>query len=137
MDNVFAILFLFVFPGFAIYFGRKWYKLRKEFKHLSDEKSTIESNLQSLSSQTEEYKKRISDLQEEFDLLSPYRQVADAHEEAGAILEKAAAEARAILDSTVFIFIRVHNQQLTGHDRWLHAVSGSADDMDASEPVDT
>lgn len=94
----FAIVFFLVIPALAIYFGRKWYKLRAEVKQISDEKSMLAENVKSLSTQAEEYKKQIDHLQAESDRLSPYRQVADAHEEARAILEKASAEARAILD---------------------------------------
>ena len=93
-----AIVFVFVIPALAIYFGRQWNKLRKEIKRISDEKSALETKTQSLSSQAEEYKKQISDLQAEFDRLSPYQQVADAQEEARIILEKASVEARTILD---------------------------------------
>lgn len=98
MEGFFAIVFFFVIPGLAIYFGRKWYKLRIEIKKIVDEKSLLMAKVDSLSVQEEEYKKQINDLQMEFDRLSPYRQVADAHEEAKSILEKASMEARTILD---------------------------------------
>lgn len=100
MDAFIGLLFIIVLPIIAIFFIRKWYKLKKEFENFektkSDEITTLNSQISGqenlindLTNKQYSQEKKILNLSGELETLSKYKGVADADTEAKRILEDA------------------------------------------------
>ena len=88
MEAFIGLFFIIGLPIIAIYFFRKWYKLRKEFENLektkSDEITTLnlqiseqKSSINDLTNQHYSYKNTILNLSKEVETLSKYKGVAN------------------------------------------------------------
>lgn len=100
MDAFIGLFFIIVLPIIAIFFIRKWYKLKKEFENFektkSEEITTLNSqiseqkdSINDLTNKQYSQEKKILNLSEELETLSKFKGVADADTEAKRILEDA------------------------------------------------
>ena len=72
MDTLIKILFVIVFPAFAIYFFIKYSKLKKKIKKLNKEKSREITNLET---QNAELKKINTNISNQLNELSKYESI--------------------------------------------------------------
>lgn len=86
MDTLIKILFVIVFPAFAIYFFIKYSKLKKKIKKLNKEKSREITNLETQNSELKQININISNQLNE---LSKYESIVDAEAQAKKIIDKA------------------------------------------------
>lgn len=93
MDAFIGLFFIIVLPIIAIFFIRKWYKVKKEFENYekikSDEINTLNLQNSEQRNTIEEQNKNISNISKQIEILSKYQIVADADTEAKRILEDA------------------------------------------------
>lgn len=104
MDAFIGLFFIIVLPIIAIFFIRKWYKLKKEFENFektkSEEITTLNSqiseqkdSINDLTNKQYSQEKKILNLSVELETLSKFKGVADADAEAKRILEDAQTQA--------------------------------------------
>lgn len=93
METFIGLFFIIVLPIIAIYFIRKWYKLKKEFEDFGKSKT---DEIHSLNSENSEQRKtikeqsqKISDITKQIEVLSKYQGVADADAEAKRLIDEA------------------------------------------------
>ena len=100
MDTIIKILFVIVFPAFAIYFFIKYSKLKKKIKKLNKEKSREITNLETQNSELKEINTNISNQLNE---LSKYESIVDAEAQAKKIIDKANEKSQITQDTAQLI----------------------------------
>ena len=100
MDTLIKILFVIVFPAFAIYFFIKYSKLKKKIKKLNKEKSREITNLETQNSELKEINTNISNQLNE---LSKYESIVDAEAQAKKIIDKANEKSQITQDTAQLI----------------------------------
>ena len=100
MDTLIKILFVIVFPAFAIYFFIKYYKLKKKIKKLNKEKSREITNLETQNAELKEINTNISNQLNE---LSKYESIVDAEAQAKKIIDKANEKSQITQDTARLI----------------------------------
>ena len=100
MDTLIKILFVIVFPAFAIYFFIKYSKLKKKTKKLNKEKSREITNLET---QNAELKKINTNISNQLNELSKYESIVDAEDQAKKIIDKANEKSQITQDTARLI----------------------------------
>ena len=100
MDTLIKILFVIVFPAFAIYFFIKYSKLKKKIKKLNKEKSREITNLETQNSELKQINTNISNQLNE---LSKYESIVDAEAQAKKIIDKANEKSQITQDTARLI----------------------------------
>ena len=100
MDTLIKILFVIVFPAFAIYFFIKYSKLKKKTKKLNKEKSREITNLET---QNAELKKINTNISNQLNELSKYESIVDAEAQAKKIIDKANEKSQITQDTARLI----------------------------------
>ena len=100
MDTLIKILFVIVFPAFAIYFFIKYSKLKKKIKKLNKEKSREITNLET---QNAELKKINTNISNQLNELSKYESIVDAEAQAKKIIDKANEKSQITQDTARLI----------------------------------
>ena len=100
MDTLIKILFVIVFPAFAIYFFIKYSKLKKKIKKLNKEKSREITNLET---QNAELKKINTNISNQLNELSKYESIVDAEDQAKKIIDKANEKSQITQDTARLI----------------------------------
>lgn len=100
MDTLIKILFVIVFPAFAIYFFIKYSKLKKKIKKLNKEKSREITNLETQNSELKQININISNQLNE---LSKYESIVDAEAQAKKIIDKANEKSQITQDTAQLI----------------------------------
>lgn len=100
MDTLIKILFVIVFPAFAIYFFIKYSKLKKKIKKLNKEKSREITNLETQNAELKEINTNISNQLNE---LSKYESIVDAEAQAKKIIDKANEKSQITQDTARLI----------------------------------
>ena len=100
MDTLIKILFVIVFPAFAIYFFIKYSKLKKKIKKLNREKSREITNLET---QNSELKKINTNISNQLNELSKYESIVDAEAQAKKIIDKANEKSQITQDTAQLI----------------------------------
>ena len=100
MDTLIKILFVIVFPAFAIYFFIKYSKLKKKIKKLNKEKSREITNLET---QNAELKKINTNISNQLNELSKYESIVDAEAQAKKIIDKANEKSQITQDTAQLI----------------------------------
>ena len=100
MDTLIKILFVIVFPAFAIYFFIKYSKLKKKIKKLNKEKSREITNLET---QNAELKKINTNISNQLNELSKYESIVDAEDQAKKIIDKANEKSQITQDTAQLI----------------------------------
>lgn len=100
MDTLIKILFVIVFPAFAIYFFIKYSKLKKKIKKLNKEKSREITNLETQNSELKQINTNISNQLNE---LSKYESIVDAEAQAKKIIDKANEKSQITQDTAQLI----------------------------------
>lgn len=90
MDIFIGLFFVLGTPAIAIYFARKWYKLKKEFDNGLKAK---DEEIRGLYTQIADCNSTITNLTNKIDVLAKYEPIVDAAAEAIRILEEANAKA--------------------------------------------
>ena len=100
MDTLIKILFVIVFPAFAIYFFIKYSKLKKKTKKLNKEKSREITNLETQNAELKEINTNISNQLNE---LSKYESIVDEEDQAKKIIDKANEKSQITQDTAQLI----------------------------------
>lgn len=87
MNEILAFSFLLVIPGLAIYFGIKWFKLKKEYKKHFENYTSLRNAYENLLDECNVLQKSKEALEVENSILSPYRVILDAKAEAQKIID--------------------------------------------------
>lgn len=90
MDVLIGLFFLFGLPAIAIYFARKWYKLKKELDSTTKAK---DDEIRGLYTQISDRNSTITNLTNKVDALSKYESILDAEAEAKRVLDEAGTKA--------------------------------------------
>lgn len=94
MSEIFAFIFVLSVPALAIFFGIKWFKLRKQYKDFIRLYDSLEKDHNELTQKHSLLQKANEDLQKENTLLAPYRIIVDAKAEAQNILSESRETAK-------------------------------------------
>lgn len=100
MDVLIGLFFLFGLPAIAIYFARKWYKLKKEFDVLNNAFVAKENEIQGLNSNLSDKNTEIANLTAKLETLSKYEAITDAEAEAARIIQEANTKATSNLQTS-------------------------------------